>query len=152
MVIYEDTTTSYKRIYINDGADMLCSNPTYGTNDDQATAYANYNLNTSKMTSAQLVAILASAGDTNKSKFFFNGQEYTGFWNDDNGNTQLFQPIQHKQFSTEWIYTAALQSYNNGTTETHGSIRHLLVLTTDNQCPSFNSIIQATITTTLNIT
>ena len=155
VVIYEDTTTSYKRIYINDGADMLCSNPTYGTNDDQATAYANYNLNTSKMTSAQLVAILASAGDTNKSKFFFNGQEYTGFWNDDNGTTQTGFSLYNITSSVlNGFNTAALQSYNNGTNgDNMVALGTILVLTTDNQCPTINCNIQGGLSrTTQNIT
>ena len=144
VVIYEDPNTAFKRIYINDGADMLCSNPTYGTNDEQATAYAKYNLNTSKMTSAQLVAILASAGDTNKSKFFFNGQEYTGFWNSYNRTTQTGFSLYNITSSVlNGFNTASLQSYNNGTNgDNMVALGTILVFTTDNQCPTVNCNLQ----------
>jgi PKD repeat protein/methionine-rich copper-binding protein CopC len=147
VVIYEDSNTAFKRIYINDGADMLCSNPTYGTNDEQATAYANYNLNTSKLSSAQLVAILASAGDENKSKFFFNGQEYTGFWNDYKGATGEpqtgFSLYDITSSVLNGFNTAALQSYNNGTNgDNMVALGTILVLTTDDQCPTVDCNIQ----------
>jgi len=144
VVIYEDPNTAFKRIYINDGADMLCSNPTYSTNDEQATAYANYNLNTNKMSNAQLVAILASAGDENKSKFFFNGQEYTGFWNSYNKTTQTgFSLYDITTAVLNGFNTAALQSYNNGTNgDNMVALGSILVITTDNQCPTVNTNIQ----------
>jgi PKD repeat protein/methionine-rich copper-binding protein CopC len=144
VVIYEDPNTAFKRIYINDGADMLCSNPTYSTNDEQATAYANYNLNTNKMSNAQLVAILASAGDENKSKFFFNGQEYTGFWNSYNRTTQTgFSLYDINSAVLNGFNTAALQSYNNGTNgDNMVALGTILVLTTDNQCPTVNCNLQ----------
>jgi hypothetical protein len=43
LVIYQDSNATYKRIYINDGTDLLCSSNSFSVNDTEATAYANYN-------------------------------------------------------------------------------------------------------------
>jgi hypothetical protein len=59
---------------------MLCSKASYSVNDTEATSYAYYDgVDGSNVSGAQLIAILAGADKDGQSKFFFNGQEYTGF-------------------------------------------------------------------------
>ncbi|GAB4315625.1 MAG: hypothetical protein Kow0019_15860 [Methanobacteriaceae archaeon] len=83
VVVYEQAGQTFKRIWINEEADMLYSRTDYSTNDEEATAYANYtNLPTTGLVDAKFIAILASANEVGKSKFYFNGSEYTGFWSD----------------------------------------------------------------------
>ena len=71
------------------------SRSTYSTNNDEATAYANFaGVDSSGVANAQAIAILASAGDASKSKFFFNSNEYTGFWSNYLGTPQIgFSPL-----------------------------------------------------------
>ncbi len=106
LVVYQDPNTSNKKIWINDGFDMLCSRETYSVNDAEATAYANFTgANTSNLSNAEVINILASAGDSGKSKFFFNGNEYIGFWNDYISSPQI-------GFSTYDVTNAMLAGNN----------------------------------------
>ncbi|HII75555.1 MAG TPA: DUF3344 domain-containing protein [Methanolinea sp.] len=88
VVTYSDPTTTEKQIWINDEYDMITSAtnaPTYKypVSDAEATVYAPFTgIDTSDVASAQAIAILASASDSGRSKFFFNSNEYTGFWAD----------------------------------------------------------------------
>ena len=53
----------------------------YTVTSDEATAYANFaGVDASDVASAHAIAILQSAADSGKSKFFFNSNEYAGFW------------------------------------------------------------------------
>ena len=81
VVVYQDPATTVKKIWINDECDILYAGATRSATSDEATAYANFaSVDTSGIANAQAIAILQSAGDTSKSKFFFNSNEYTGFW------------------------------------------------------------------------
>jgi hypothetical protein len=90
VVVYEDDSAARKAIWINEEFDMLYSRSSYSVNDTEATAYAPFSgVDATGMEGATAVAILASAGDADKSAFFFNSQEYTGFWNDYLGGPQV---------------------------------------------------------------
>ncbi|HII84315.1 MAG TPA: DUF3344 domain-containing protein [Methanobacterium subterraneum] len=117
VVVYEDATTSQKKIYINDGFDMLCSRYTYSTNDAEATAYANYSgVSTTDLGNAKVIAILASADEANDSKFLFNGQEYTGFWSSWTGTSgpQIgFNTYDVTSHVVDGLNLAGMQSYDS---------------------------------------
>lgn len=120
VVTYSDPATTEKQIWINDEFDMVYSRATYSTNTDEATAYAPFaGVSTSGLGNAKAIAILASAGDSGKSKFFFNSQEYTGFWADYKGATgepqigfSLYDVTSALQSGDN---VARLQSYDPGT-------------------------------------
>jgi hypothetical protein len=81
LLIYQNSSETYKKILINDQCDLLYSGTTRHVTNEEATTYGNFaDVNTHNMTKAKLLAILPSAGDVNKSKMFFNGSEYEGFW------------------------------------------------------------------------
>ena len=114
IVVYQDANTTEKKIWINDGFDMLYSKSSCSVNDTEATAYAVFNdASKTGVGKASVVNILASAGDTNGSKFFFNNVEYTGFWNDYNGTTQMgFSTYDVTSALLNGTNTAGLQSYD----------------------------------------
>ncbi|KQC04225.1 MAG: hypothetical protein APR53_00145 [Methanoculleus sp. SDB] len=90
IVVYQYDGTTVKQIWINDGFDMLWARNSYSVNDDEATAYAQFSgVDTTGLGGATAIAILASAGDTGESTFYFNSQEYTGFWADYQGSPQV---------------------------------------------------------------
>ncbi|MGE0064311.1 MAG: DUF3344 domain-containing protein [Methanobacteriales archaeon] len=114
IIIYEDSNETYKRIWINQEADMLYSRPDYGVNDTEATAYAVFN-NVQKTSNAMIIAVLASANEANKSKFYVNNQEYPGFWTAYNATTQMgFSIYNVTEALTNGTNILAFQSYNNG--------------------------------------
>jgi subtilase family serine protease len=117
IVVYEDATTSYKKIYINDGFDMVCSRYTYSVNDTEATANANFeDVNTEGVVNAQAITVIASADETNDSKFLFNGNEYTGFWSSWTGTSgpQLgFNTYDVTSALQEGSNQAGMQSYDS---------------------------------------
>jgi len=114
IVVYQDAGTTVKKIWINDEYDNVWSRSTYSTNNDEATAYANFaGVDSSGVANAQAIAILASAGDASKSKFFFNSNEYTGFWSNYLGTPQIgFSPYDVTAALTSGANTAKLQSYD----------------------------------------
>ncbi len=117
VVVYEDASATRKTILINDEFDMLYAYPTYAVTSDEATAYAPFtSVDTDDLLSARAVAILYSAGDTDKSKFFFNDQEYAGFWTDYQAGPQLgFSTYDVTTAVRDGTNEARLQSYNSGT-------------------------------------
>jgi uncharacterized repeat protein (TIGR01451 family) len=145
IVVYQDSNTTNKTIWINDGFDMLCSKASYSVNDTEATSYANYgNVDTSKVTNAQVIAILAGADKEGQSKFFFNGHEYTGFWDDYKGETgepqtgfSVYDVISTLQSGTN---TAAMQSYDSGSGgDNMYTLTSILVTTLDTTPPEVNA-------------
>jgi PKD repeat protein len=117
IVTYSDPATTEKQILINDEFDNIQSQALYSVTTDEATAYATFSgVDTTDLNNAQAIAILASAGDTDKSKFFFNGQEYTGFWADYLSNPQIgFSVYDVTSALTSGANEAGLQSYDPGT-------------------------------------
>ncbi|MDD5048516.1 MAG: DUF3344 domain-containing protein [Methanoregulaceae archaeon] len=117
IVTYSDPATTEKRIWINDEFDNIQSQALYSVTTEEATAYATFSgVDTTDVTSAQAIAILASAGDTDKSKFFFNGQEYTGFWADYLSGPQIgFSVYDVTSALASGANEAGLQSYDPGT-------------------------------------
>ncbi|MDI6644141.1 MAG: DUF3344 domain-containing protein [Methanobacteriaceae archaeon] len=117
VVVYEKAGETFKRIWINEEADMLYSRTDYSTNDEEATAYANYtNIPITGMVDAKAIAILASANDDGKSKYYFNGSEYTGFWADYLAGPQIgFSEFDVTGDVQQGNNLAALQSHNPGT-------------------------------------
>ncbi|MCE5215316.1 MAG: DUF3344 domain-containing protein [Methanobacterium sp.] len=139
IVVYQDPNTSNKKIWINDGFDMLCSRETYSVNDAEATAYANFaGANTSSLSNAEVINILASAGDSGKSKFFFNGNQYTGFWNDYIGSPQIgFSTYDVTSTLQNGSNQAGMQSYDPtpGNTSSYGDnmyVMNSILITTYN--------------------
>jgi PKD repeat protein len=96
IVTYSSPEATQKKIWINDEFDMVMSTTPgsgsykYSTTDEEATVYANFaGVSTTDLANAHAITILASASDSGKSKFFFNGNEYTGFWADNLGTPQI---------------------------------------------------------------
>nr|WP_202798128.1 DUF3344 domain-containing protein [Methanocella conradii] len=116
VVVYEDNNATWKKVWINDECDILASKSTYSVTSDEATAYATFaGVNNSDVKSARAIAILSSAADTGKSKFFFNGNEYTGFWQDYMTSPQIgFSAYDVKDALASGDNTARLQSYDTG--------------------------------------
>jgi len=117
VVVYMDPEATTKRIIINDGTDLLYSRTTYSTSDEEATAFANFaNVNQENLKNAKVIAITASANEAGKSKFYFNGSEYTGFWNDYQDGPQIgFSEFDVTGNVQQGNNVAALQSHNPGT-------------------------------------
>ncbi len=106
LVVYSDPESTNKQILINDEFDMVQSQAQYSVTTNEATAYATFSgIDTTNIGNAHATAILASAGDVNKSKFLFNSNEYPGFWLDYLSGPQI-------GFST-YDVTAALASNDN---------------------------------------
>jgi len=116
VVVYQDTATAVRKIWINDECDILASKNTFSVTSDEATAYANFiGVDTSGVTSAQAIAIIASANEADKSKFFWNGNEYTGFWSNYQSEPQLgFSPFDVTGALSNGANTARIQSYDSG--------------------------------------
>jgi len=117
VVVYMDPEATTKRIIINDGTDLLYSRTTYSTSDEEATAFANFaNVNQENLKNAKVIAITASANEADKSKFYFNGSEYTGFWNDYQDGPQIgFSEFDVTGDVQAGNNLAAMQSHNPGT-------------------------------------
>jgi len=114
VVVYSDQNASYKKIWINEEFDMLYCYASYAVTSEEATAYAPFlGVNTTGLSKATAVAVLASAGDYGKSKFFFNDYEYTGFWLDYNTTPQTgFSSYDVSGAIRSGENTARFQSYN----------------------------------------
>ncbi len=116
VVVCSDPATTEKQIWINEECDMVYSRPSYSVNDTEATVYAPFSgVDMTGMESATAVAILASAGDADKSKFFFNSQEYSGFWDDYMATPQVgFSIYDVTGILTTGENEALFQSYDAG--------------------------------------
>ncbi|WP_248610787.1 DUF3344 domain-containing protein [Methanobacterium alcaliphilum] len=142
VIIYEDPNTTTKKIWINEGSDLLRSTPSYCTNDTEATAYANFNnVSTGGLNTAKLIAILASAGDADKSKFYFNDQEYTGFWADYLTSPQIgFSNYDVTAALLNGSNVAGMQSYyNNGDGDNMFAMSNILITSYDTPVASFTA-------------
>ncbi len=116
VVTFIDPATTDKQILINDEFDMVYAGSARAVSSDEATVYANFSeLDTGNMAGGTAVAILASAGDSGKSKFFFNSNEYTGFWTDYQSGPQIgFSVYDVTDALTTGVNEARLQSYDAG--------------------------------------
>ena len=123
---------------------MLYSRYTYSTTDEEATAYANFeDVTTDSLGNAQAIAILANANEVSDSKFLFNGNEYTGFWNDRISGPDIgFSVYDVTSGLQEGLNEAGMQSYDStGTEDTNWgdsmyAMNVILVTTTDNINPT----------------
>jgi PKD repeat protein len=115
VVVYEHAGETNKQIFVNEEMDFVWSNPAYSVNDDEATVHAPFaGVDVTDMQSARAIAIVAgaSASDAGKSKFFFNSNEYTGFWPDYQTTPQLgFSVYDIASAVTSGANEARLQSY-----------------------------------------
>ena len=95
---------------------MVCSRASYSVNNDEATVYAPFSgIDTAGITGARAIAILASANEAGKSKFFFNDQEYTGFWEDHEGDPQIgFSVYDVTDVLQDGTNEARIQSFDAG--------------------------------------
>ena len=117
VVTYSDPSAAPKQVFINDGFDMLQSQAQDSVTTDEATVYAAFaGVDTAGMTGARAIAVLASAGDSGKSAFFFNGNEYAGFWPDYRTGPQVgFSSYDVTAALTGGANEARLQSVDPGT-------------------------------------
>jgi PKD repeat protein len=128
VVTYSDPATTEKQIRINDEFDMVSSSinhPTYkySVNDAEATVYAPFTgIDISGVDNANVIAIVAesnpggTSSDTGKSKFFFNSNEYTGFWADYISTAKIgFSVFDVTSALASGSNEARLQSYDSGT-------------------------------------
>jgi len=117
VVVYEDDSTqTEKTVYINDNFDMLYAGTARSASSDEATAYASFaGVDTTDISSAKAIAILSSANEAGKSKFFFNSNEYTGFSSDYMSMPQIgFSVYDVTSALASSTNTAKLQSYDTG--------------------------------------
>ncbi|WP_342686014.1 DUF3344 domain-containing protein [Methanoculleus sp. UBA291] len=116
VVVYEDASETEKTILINDEFDMLYARASYAATSDEATAYASFpSVDTTDLLNARAIAVLFSAGDAEKSKFFFNDREYPGFWIDYQTGPQLgFSAYNVTDAVLDGANEARLQSYDPG--------------------------------------
>ena len=116
VVVYEHASEKQRKIWINDEMDILQANTNWYISSEEATAYANFKgVSTDNLASAKAIAILQSADETGKSKFFFNAQEYTGFWLDHNSTPQIgFSVYDVTSALLSGDNVARLQSYDSG--------------------------------------
>jgi PKD repeat protein len=117
VVVYSDATTTEKKIWINDECDILASGTSLSATSEEATAYAPFaGVDTTGMSGARAIAILSNANEDGKSKFFFNSNEYTGFWSAYLTGPQVgFSSYDVTAALTPGNNTARLQSYDPGT-------------------------------------
>ncbi len=116
IVIYEDAGKSLKKIWVNDEMDILYAGSVRSVSSEEATAYANFaGVSTTDIVNAEAIAILQSASDSGKSKFFFNSQEYTGFWSGYLSSPQIgFSVYDVTSALTSGENVARVQSYDSG--------------------------------------
>ncbi|MDO9539901.1 MAG: DUF3344 domain-containing protein, partial [Methanocalculus sp.] len=79
IVIYLDSDPVIRYIYLNEGFDIIQSHPGYCTDDIEATAFAPFN-DIDDFETADAIAIVFGRPNVDKSAFFFNDEEYPGFW------------------------------------------------------------------------
>lgn len=117
VVVYQDASQPERKIWINDECDALYAGTARSASSEEATAYATFtDVDTSDVASAHAIAIISSAGDSGKSKFFMNENEYTGFWADYLSSPQIgFSSYDVTAAITSGANTARIQSYDPGT-------------------------------------
>jgi PKD repeat protein len=105
-----------KKIWINDECDILYSGTSRSVSSSEATAYANFvGVSTENLVSAKAIAILQSANENGKSKFFFNSNEYTGFSPAYSGTTQIgFSIYDVTSALADGNNEVRIQSYDSG--------------------------------------
>jgi uncharacterized repeat protein (TIGR01451 family) len=148
VVVYQDPNTTNKTIIINDGCDLLCSNPAYSVNDTEATAYANFqNVSTNKAINAKLIDVLASAnGDDGNgaNQAFFNGSVVGSFNSDYLKDPEIgFSLFNITSLLQNGTNTAAMQSHNNATKgDNMVALSSLLVIEYDTVAPTVSADIK----------
>lgn len=121
IVVFSDPAATEKQIRINEEYDMITSamnapSYKYPVTDAEATVYVPFSgIDNSNVGSARAIAILASASDSGRSKFFFNSQEYTGFWADYLNTPNIgFSVYNVASALQNGANEARLQSYDTG--------------------------------------
>lgn len=116
IVVYEHADEKERKIWINDEMDSLYAGTERSVSNEEATAYANFEgVSTDNLANAKAIAILQNADENGKSKFFFNAQEYTGFWPDYKGTPQIgFSVYNVATALTSGANVARLQSFISG--------------------------------------
>ncbi len=154
IVVYQDAGTTIKKIFVNDEFDMVWSRSTYSTKNEEATVYANFTgADTYNIAGAKAIAILASASDANKSKFFWNGNEYTGFWSDYQSGPQIgFSPYDVTTALTSGLNVAKLQSFDvAGNGDNMYAMNTILVIESGSSQPTLNIPSNVTFNTMLTV-
>ena len=143
VVVYQDPNTTNKTIIINDGCDLLCSNPKYSVNDTESAAYANFqNVNTSKAVNAKVIDVLASAdGDGGANQAFFNGNVVGSFNSDYLKDPEIgFSLFNITSLLQNGTNTAAMQSHNNATKgDNMVALSSLLIVEYDTVAPTVSA-------------
>ena len=116
VVVYSDPAATEKKIWINDEFDLLASKDSYAVSSEEATAYALFSdVNATGVSKATAIAVLASGNDNSRSKFFFNDNEYTGFWPEYQITPQIgFSSYNVTEAIRSGTDVARIQSYDTG--------------------------------------
>ena len=154
IVVYQDAGTTSKKIFVNDEFDMVWSRSAYSTNNEEATVYASFaGADTYNIAGAKAIAILASASDVNKSRFFWNGNEYTGFWSNYLSGPQIgFSPYDVTTALASGSNVARLQSYDTaGNGDNMYAMNTILVIESGSYQPTLNIPTNVTFNTMLTV-
>jgi PKD repeat protein len=137
VVVYEKASEKQRKIWINDECDILYSGTARSVSNDEAIAYANFaGVSTESLASAKAIAILQSANENGKSKFFFNTQEYTGFWPDYQGTPQIgFSVYDVTSAIVSGANEARLQSYDSGSSGDNMYATNVILVTEYQEAP-----------------
>lgn len=143
VVVYHDSNTLYKTIYINDGCDLLYSYPAASVNDTEATAHVNFQkVNNSNLGNAKVIDILASAnGDGGANRAFFNGNVIGSFESDYLRDPQIgFSTFNVTDLLHSGSNVAGMQSYNNATKgDNMVALNSILVVSYSSPVSSFSA-------------
>jgi len=142
VVTYSDPATTEKQIFINDEFDMVQSQTQYSVTTDEATAYATFaGIDSSDVDTAKVIAVLASAGDSGKSRFFFNSNEFTGFWADYLTSPQIgFSTYDVKAALASGANEARLQSVDSGSKGDNMYAMNTILVITKNTEPTLSFV------------
>jgi len=116
VVVYEDAEITPKKIWINDECDLLYAGASRSVTSDEGSAYATFSgVDTADIAGAEAVVILQSGNDNGKSRFFFNNNEFGGFWADYRSGPQIgFSVFNVSGGIVSGDNEAKIQSYDTG--------------------------------------
>jgi hypothetical protein len=137
-VVYEDSDSTRKQIFINDNFDLLGASSEYGTTSAQATAYVPFTgmtIDTADMKSATLTTFVPS-GDSHEGNILYNGNVLaSNIWNwggtgtgTDGGKQVAVDSREVKSSIQATGNTFAIQSTDNGGTPCMAAIQQFLVI------------------------
>jgi PKD repeat protein len=138
VVVYEDSDSTRKQIFINDNFDLLGASPEYGTTSAQSIAYVPFTgmtIDTDDMESATLTTFVPS-GDSHEGNILYNGNvlvsnvwDYGGSGTGVDGVPQVAVDTRDVTSSIQTSgNTFAIQSTDKGGTPCMAAIQQILVI------------------------